>query len=383
MANDSTDLSPQLRSKLSKVVFAFRGYNVTNLGRTAELLDHDKYGPVVAEYLNRGTRICADATGRKVDLVGRVRRGREMTLRSYAEAVALIVSVELAQLELLKKFFGVDYRTGTMSFGYSLGEIAALIAGGVSPMEDALAIPLALAKDSVSLAKDVTLGVLFSRGPELSFDEVQKQCLLINQEGKGVIGISTYLAPNSALLLGQSDTIDRFKIRISKVLPKKVYLRKNDQRWPPLHTPIVWQRNIPNRAAVLMHTMADGFTVPQPPVVSRGTGTASYNGVNIRDTLSRWVDHPQLMWDVVYKTLVDGIEQVVHVGPEPNIIPATFHRLADNVDAQTDGSIRMRALSGIVRRPWLSALLPDRTALLRAPQVEHVILEDWLLSQDV
>ena len=167
------------------------------------------------------------------------------------------------------------------------------------------------------------------------------------------------------------------------MLPKKVYLRKNDQRWPPLHTPIVWQRNIPNRAAVLMHTMADGFTVPQPPVVSMVTGTASYNGVNIRDTLSRWVDHPQLMWDVVYKTLVDGIEQVVHVGPEPNIIPATFHRLADNVDAQTDGSIRMRALSGIVRRPWLSALLPDRTALLRAPQVEHVILEDWLLSQDV
>ena len=383
MANDSTDLSPQLNPKLSKVAFAFRGYNVTNLGRTAEFLVHDKYGPVIEEYLKRGTRVCADVTGRKVDLVDRVRRGQEMTLRNYAEAVALIVSVELAQLELLKENFGIDFRTGSMSFGYSLGEIAALIAGGVSPMEDALAIPLALAKDSVSLAKDVTLGVLFSRGPELSFDEVQKQCLLINQEGNGVIGVSTYLAPNSALLLGQSDTIDRFKIRISKVLPKKVHLRKNDQRWPPLHTPIVWQRNIPNRAAVLMHTMADGFTVPQPPVVSMVTGTASYNSVNIRDTLRRWVDHPQLMWDVVYKTLVDGIEQVVHVGPEPNIIPATFQRLADNVEAQTEGSIRMRALSGIVRRPWLSALLPDRTALLRAPQVKHIILEDWLLDQNV
>ena len=383
MANDSTDLSPQLNPNLSKVAFAFRGYNATNLGRTAEFLVHDKYGPVIEEYLKRGTRICADVTGRKVDLVDRVRRGREMTLRSYAEAVALIVSVEVAQVELLKKFFGIDFRTGSMSFGYSLGEIAALIAGGVSPLEDALAIPLALAKDSVSLAKDVTLGVLFSSGPELSFDEVQKQCLLINQEGNGVIGVSTYLTPNSALLLGQSDTIDRFKRRISKVLPKKVYLRKNDLRWPPLHTPIVWQRNIPNRAAVLMHTMAGGFTVPQPPVVSMVTGTASYNGVNIRDTLGRWVDHPQLMWDVVYKTLVDGIEQVVHVGPEPNIIPATFHRLADNVDTQTEGSIRMRALSGIVRRPWLSALLPDRTALLRAPQVKHIILEDWLLGQNV
>jgi hypothetical protein len=36
-----------------------------------------------------------------------------------------------------------------------------------------------------------------------------------------------------------------------------------------------------------------------------------------------------------------------------------------------------------VRRPWLTALLPSRTALLRAPTVEHIILEDWLLAQPV
>ena len=53
------------------------------------------------------------------------------------------------------------------------------------------------------------------------------------------------------------------------------------------------------------------------------------------------------------------------------------------MDGLTRGSIGMRALSGIVRRPWLSALLPSRTALLRAPLIRHISLEDWLLEQKV
>jgi hypothetical protein len=69
------------------------------------------------------------------------------------------------------------------------------------------------------------------------------------------------------------------------------------------------------------------------------------------------------------------------------IVPATFQRLRDNVQAQLDrksiNSIGLRAISRAVRRPWLTAILPSRTALLRAPLVEHVILEDWLLAQAV
>jgi [acyl-carrier-protein] S-malonyltransferase len=40
----------------------------------------------------------------------------------------------------------------------------------------------------------------------------------------------------------------------------------------------------------------------------------------------------------------------------------------------------LRAAAGLARRPWLSSLLPSRAALLRAPQIQHVILEDWLLE---
>jgi len=42
----------------------------------------------------------------------------------------------------------------------------------------------------------------------------------------------------------------------------------------------------------------------------------------------------------------------------------------------------MRAVSNMVARPWLGKLLSSRAALLRAPYVIHVVLEDWLLAQD-
>jgi [acyl-carrier-protein] S-malonyltransferase len=219
----------------------------------------------------------------------------------------------------------------------------------------------------------------------LDVDDVKRLCLRINFEGAGVIAISAILAPNTVLLLGQHGTVDRFGKLMHDVFPKRVYLRKNSERWPPLHTPLVWQRNIPNRAGALAHTLPGGFTKPDPPVFSLVTGRASYNDFNSRDILMQWIDHPQRLWDAVYETLATGIETVIHVGPAPNLILATFNRLRDNVQAQLTGSslnkLGLRAMARAVRRPWLTAVLPSRTALLRAPAVEHIILEDWLLEQ--
>ena len=109
----------------------------------------------------------------------------------------------------------------------------------------------------------------------------------------------------------------------------------------------------------------------------------SYSDTNSRELLARWVDHPQRLWYAIDHILSAGIETIVHVGPQPNIIPATFQRLAVDVEAQTRGRIDMRALSTIIRRPWLQSLLPKRTNLLRAPMIQHVMLEDWLLEQQV
>jgi len=41
----------------------------------------------------------------------------------------------------------------------------------------------------------------------------------------------------------------------------------------------------------------------------------------------------------------------------------------------------LRAVANAARRPWLAKLLPQRSALLRAPLIEQVNLEDWLLEQ--
>jgi [acyl-carrier-protein] S-malonyltransferase len=370
----------RLTQRLSDAALAFRGYNVTNLGRTAELLAHPAYGSVVENCLRSASTVAADILHRPVDLIGRVRAGDETTLDSYGDAVALVLAVESAQLELLERFFGIDYRGARFSFGFSLGEIAALVAGGVLDLESALRIPLALADDCVALAHDVTLGVLFTRSRELVVSDVQRLCLEVNQQGQGVVGISAYLAPNTLLVMGQRDTLDRLVARARDEFNVRVHLRKNDHRWPPLHTPIVWQRQIPNRAAEQMHTLPLKLAPPEPRIYSLATGGFSYSSVSAREVLAQWVDRPQRLWDAVYESLSSGVSTIIHVGPAPNIVPATFQRLSADVSSQMSESRSLRALSAAVRRQWLRRLLPQRAALLRAPFIEQVILEDWLLA---
>lgn len=381
MASDQAEHTQPDLGELGTTALAFRGYNVTNLGRTPELLEDSRYGPIMREFLNRGSAICAEVLRRDVDLVARVAERRETSLSTYNEAVAIIVAAEMAQLVMLERVHNISYRSAAFSFGFSLGEIAALVAGEVLTMEDALRIPLMMSRDGVELAREVALGVLFSRRGELSRVAVNRLCQEINLEGQGVVGVSAYLAPNSLLIVGQGDTLTRFKQRMQELSDERLYLRRNEHRWPPLHTSIVWQRNITNRSQRLMHVMPGGLTAPQPPVFSLVTGTLGYTASNTRELVGRWIDHPQHLWEAVDYTLSAGVETVLHVGPTPNIIPATFRRLAENVAAQKKDSRGMRALSTIANRPWLGALLPRRASLLRAPRLRHVILEDWLLAQ--
>ncbi len=157
-------MANHLAQRLTTAAFAFRGYNTTNLGRTPELLAHPAFGPVVERHLNEAAAVTSDVVCRHVDLVGRVRRREETSLASYDEAIALIVAVELAQIELLDQFFGVQYAKAKLAYGYSLGELTAVVASGLFAMQDALRLPLSVATDAVALTEGVTLGVLFCAG---------------------------------------------------------------------------------------------------------------------------------------------------------------------------------------------------------------------------
>lgn len=376
-----------LAARIKTTAFAFRGYNVTNQGRTLELLNHPAYGSVMLTHLAEASEVCSDELGEKVDLESYVREQRPSSLDTFAEDMALISIVEVAQIRLLEQFFGIQWQNANCAFGYSLGEVAALIAAGVYEFKDLAPLPMGLARECAELGRRVTMGIIFSRSPALDLDQVHRLCLDINAEGNGVIGVSAILSPNSVLVLGEQDTVDRAKARLADYLPKPVHLRKNPNHWPPLHTPLLWQNGLPGRVAHQLHTVPGGRTTPKPKLISCVTGKADYNDVNNRDILIDWVDHPQRLWDVVVGVLSAGTEVIVHVGPEPNLIPATFKRLSDNVSDQLKrrslNSIGLRAMSGIARRAWLRGLLSKRSSLLRAPFVQHVILEDWLLEQEV
>jgi [acyl-carrier-protein] S-malonyltransferase len=374
----------ELQRQIETTAFAFRGYNVRNLGKTPELLAHPLYGPTLDRHLREASEICAAEIHRPVDLVRRVVERSEPDLDHYAEAVALVMGVEFAHIELLQNFFGVHFSEAKLAFGYSLGELAAVACAGVMSPQHAMQVPIALAADSAALAHNVQMGVLFSRGPTIDETDVLRLCRQITAEARGTIGISAVLSPNTYLLLGQNETMARFAQTMHEALPAPVHLRLNPDRWPPLHTEIARQKFIPDRASVMMERMPGGFVPPCPPVVSLVTGKRSYDDVHARDIMRNWVDQPQRLWDAVYETLASGATIVVHVGPDPNVTPATFHRLSENVVEQTSGrslgSYGMRAAAGLARRPWLSAILPSRTALLRAPLVKQIILEDWLLE---
>ncbi len=210
--------------------------------------------------------------------------------------------------------------------------------------------------------------------------------MVISSEGHGLIGPSAQLAPNAALVLGQRKTIARFSKLKKEFFEGRVIVHKNPHHWPPLHTPLVWEKNISNRSGMQVYHIQGGHKAPHPPILSCVTGRADYNEYNSRDILVRWTDHPQLLWDVIYGTLSSGVKTLIHVGPEPNIIPNTFERLSTNVAEQMGGkylqAISKGVVSGMNRFAWLGSILPAKSALLRAPHVRHVILEDWLLEHE-
>ncbi len=376
-----------LRKQITTAAIAFRGYDASNLGRAPELLAHPVYGPVVREMLDRASKVCADVMKKEVDLSARVAARAPATLDTFVEDTATIVAMELAQVRLLEEVFGVPVHEAGLSFGHSIGELSALVLGGVYEMEQLLPIPLSLAHDCADLTADTTMGILSSPSGTLEPERVQRLCSAISSRGHGLVGPSTYLSPYQVLLLGQGKTLDLLEAEMRDYLPSAVTLRRRANHWPPLHTPLVWERSVPNRAAVALYHTGGGNQRPRPNVVSCTTGRANYDEWNSREILTEWTDHPQRLWDAIEHTLASGAELVIHVGPEPKLIPTAFERLSGKVMKQLKSrhldSLGRRVLPSISRNHWLARRLPHNAVVFRAPFVNHLILEDWLLAQDV
>jgi [acyl-carrier-protein] S-malonyltransferase len=376
-----------LKKRIGTAALAFRGYDLTNLGRAPELLEHRAFGPIVRTILDSASVLCGDVLGTKVDLAARILAREPSTLNTFVHDIGTIVGLELAQVRLLEEFFDVQVSHARLSFGHSIGELSALVVGGVYSMEQLLPIPLSLATDCAELTANTTLGILSIQDVPLQIEGLQHLCSTISSRGKGLIGPSTYLSPYQVLLLGQGDTLDLLEHEMREYLPAGVTLRRKPNHWPPLHTPLVWERNIPNRTAMRLYHTAGGQHRPTPNVVSCTTGVANYDEWNSRAILADWTDHPQRLWDAMEHTLASGAELVIHVGPEPKLLTTCFDRLSHKIMKQ----LKMRHLDrlgssvipSISKNGWLTRKLPANAVLLRAPFLRHLVLEDWLLAQDV
>jgi [acyl-carrier-protein] S-malonyltransferase len=376
-----------LKKRISTAAIAFRGYDATNIGRSSELLLHPVYAPIVQNHLDAASLICSDVLGKKVDLAARVLAHEASTLESFVEDIGAIVGMELAQVEILEKIFDIPVRQARLTFGHSIGELSALVMAGVYQLEQLLPVPLGLATDCAELTPGTTIGILSVHGGTLHIEDVEHLCEAISRRGHGLIGPSTYLSPYQVLLLGQADTLNLLEEEMKAFLPAGTFLRRRPNHWPPLHTPLVWERNIPNRTAMAMHHIGGGDKKPLPSIVSCTTGLASYDEWNSRATLAEWTDHPQRLWDVMENTLASGAEMVIHVGPEPKLLATGFERLSNRVMKQLKTAHLERLGSSLIpsisRSRWLNRKLPANAVLLRAPFLNHIILEDWLLDQEV
>jgi [acyl-carrier-protein] S-malonyltransferase len=197
----------------------------------------------------------------------------------------------------------------------------------------------------------------------------------------------SHLSPYQVILLGQGDTLDLLEREMPAYLPGGATLRRRPNRFPPLHTPLVWQRNVPNRTALALYHIAGGERKPTPPVVSCTTGVANYDEINSRAILADWTDHPQRPWEVMKHAPASGVELVIHVGPEPRPFPTGFKRLSDRIWKQMRqhhlDRLAQSLFPTISHNEWLNRNLPATAALWRATFVDHLVLEDWLLAQDI
>jgi [acyl-carrier-protein] S-malonyltransferase len=203
----------------------------------------------------------------------------------------MIVAADLAQVELLEEFHGVRFREAKLAYGYSLGELSAVACAGVFTMAEVLTCRWPWQKTRRAGRERRDGNLVFprpgdrrnGREPVVSADHFG---------GHGTIAVSAILTPNTYLLLGQNDTIARFKSQMHEVLPDPAHIKINPERWPPLHTPIVRQKHIPDRAAVMMATTRWTSAALPSCAVARHR-RAQLRRLSRTRHLRDWIDHPQ------------------------------------------------------------------------------------------
>ena len=223
-------------------------------------------------------------------------------------------------------------------------------------------LPLSLADECVAMAADTTLGVVLTRSQAIDLGLVDRLCLEINQAGRGVIGVSSILAPIRCCCSARA-TRSTGSSRGPRSVLRARRTSRTDQKWPALHTPIIGSGRSSNRAAERMHTLPMSRAA-KPRIFSLVTGDYAYTATNARELLNRWIDHPQRLWDAVYETVSSGATTVIHLGLDPILTPPRSAGSARTSPAKCRTAVAAGSRGGAAA--VAARLLPQRAAMLRA-----------------
>src|SRR6516225_1380055 len=112
------------------------------------------------------------------------------------------------------------------------------------------------------------MGILSTQGNTLQIEDVQHLCYSISSRGQGLIGPSTYLSPFQVLIAGSGVPPGFARALNARVPPCRRNLAAQAGQLATFARAAVWERNIPNRTAMMMYHTAGGQRKPTPNVLS-------------------------------------------------------------------------------------------------------------------